>query len=292
MTKNKTWLIVGGDGCIGSHLAVETGRLADHVVTSSRRTALRTGQVFADLATGDTNALVSLAPEVVFLCAAVSSITFCRDNPDLSRQTNVTGTVRLAAELVRRGSFVIFLSSNAVFDGNTEKPDEGSAYCPTTEYGRQKVSAEQQLLTLPGSKSSVAIIRLSKVLSPDSGMAKEFLARLKAGVPCPALNDLCMSPVSMSYVTDNLLAIARAKRAGVFHLSGAEEMTYADFASRLACCLEADKNLVRSISSGEAGCAIAFRPAHPALGMKRTLALLGIEPESTEHLMEKLVTGY
>ena len=87
-----------------------------------------------------------------------------------------------------------------------------------------------------------------------------------------------------------LLAVAEAKGSGVFHLSGAEEMTYADFARRLASCSGADVNLVRPISSADVSASDFFRPEHPALGMKRTSKLLGITPEPAVHLLKQILT--
>ncbi|MFA5158889.1 MAG: sugar nucleotide-binding protein [Candidatus Omnitrophota bacterium] len=288
--KPATWLVVGGDGLIGRRLAVDATRFADRVVVSSHRPLLQTGKLFLDLAAGtDRSVLVSVAADVVFLCAAMTSMQFCHDNPDLSRQTNVNGTVRLASELVKLGCFIVFLSSNAVFDGNTEKPDEDSLYCPTTEYGRQKVSTEQQLMALSENSGSVAIVRLSKVLTSVSGTSAEFVKHLKAGEPCPAFDNLRLSPVSLSYVVDALLAVANARHPGIFHLSGAEEMTYADFARRLASYTGADPALVRPLSSESPDVRVLFRPEHPALGMRRTTKLLGITPEPTSHLLERLV---
>jgi dTDP-4-dehydrorhamnose reductase len=285
------WLIVGGDGCIGSRLAADAGRYADSVVASSRRAAPRSGQIFADLAAHDTSALMATRPAVVFLCAAMTSMRYCHDHPAVSRETNVNGTVRVAKELAKQGCFIVFLSSNAVFDGKTERPDEESSYSPTTEYGRQKVSAEEGLSAISRDGGSVAIVRLSKVLTPASGITAEFIKRLKAGEPCPAFNDLRMSPVSLSFVSDSLLAIAKAKHSGIFHLSGAEEMTYADLAVRLSSCLGADGKWVRPIFSKKEKQDILFRPEHPALGMRRTKEMLGIVPETTAHLMKQLAGG-
>jgi len=291
MKKPATWLVVGGDGLIGGRLAVEAKHFAGSVVASCLQPNPNSGMISLDLTTGDNRALTAVKPDVAFLCAAITAMQFCQDNPDLSRRTNVTGTLRLASELLQSGCFIIFLSSNTVFDGNIVRPNEDSLYCPTTEYGRQKVSVEQQLLALSGNSGAVAIVRLSKVVAPGSAMVAEFTKLLKAGKPCAAFNDLRMSPVSLSYVTDALLAIAQSKQSGIFHLSGAEEMTYAEFASHLASSLGADAGLVRPISSEAAGVGVLFRPQHPALGMKRTSELLRIFPEPTEHFYKQMIEG-
>jgi len=83
----------------------------------------------------------------------------------------------------------------------------------------------------------------------DFGNDEGFIKRLSSHESCSAFDDLRISPVSLSYVLDAILAIATSKHDGVFHLSGADEMTYADFARRLATCTGASQDLVRPLSS-------------------------------------------
>jgi dTDP-4-dehydrorhamnose reductase len=212
----------------------------------------------------------------------------CEDQPEQTYRVNVTNTLRLAKGLRAAGTRIVFLSSNAVFNGKLARPDEDAEHCTSTEYGRQKAAVESGLMTIPEGTGSVAIVRLSKVLSPDSGLAKEFIGKLVEGEPCVALDDLFMSPISLGYVVDALLGIASSNLSGVFHLSGSEEMTYAAFARRLAVHIGVDPALVQERRSTDAGVRVLFRPEHPALGMKRTSDLLNIQPEPTTHLMDKL----
>lgn len=286
--KSATWLIIGGDGLIGRRLAGDARHFADEVVVSSRRPKSHMGQVFADLACGDTEAVIATAPSVAFLCAALTNMKTCQAEPELSWRINVTETVKLAAGLMSRGSFVVFLSSNTVFDGNTPWPPENAPYAASTEYGRQKAAAEQQLLQLPGANERVAIVRLSKVLSAESGMAAEFIAHLRAGQRCRAFSDLLMSPVSLTYVVEALLEIGNKRCAGVYHLAGTEEISYALFARKLALHMDADPALVEVMKSFEAGVDVQFKPQHPGLGMQRTTATLNIAPEPLSHVLREL----
>jgi dTDP-4-dehydrorhamnose reductase len=284
-----TWLVVGGDGLIGRRLASDARRRVDSVVVSSRRPCQHSWQVFADLASGDIRAITATVPDVAFLCAAMTNMQACRENPELSYRINVTETVNLAAKLVKQGAFVVFLSSNTVFDGLVARPNEDEPHKPLSEYGLQKASAEQQLLAIPGANEHIAIVRLSKVLSPDAGIAAEFLHRLRAYESCPAFEDLNMAPISLSYVVNGLLEIGARKLSGLFHFSGAEELSYAEFAFRLARHITSDPDLVKAVSFRSARVNVIFNPKFPALGMKRTRELLCIEPEPLRQVFEDLV---
>lgn len=288
MENSSKWLVVGGDSLVGSHLGSLSRGISQQIVQTTRREENGNGQFFADLDGGDFSNVVAVGADVAFLCAAMTNMQACRENPDWSYRINVTGTVALASQLVRQGTFVVFLSSNTVFDGLLKQPNECESYAPITEYGRQKVEAEKQLLALSGAAEYVAIVRLSKVLAPHSGMAGRFLQCLRAGESFPAFIDLKMSPISLDYLTEALLAIASRKLAGIFHLSGEGEMSYAEFACRLAAHVGAPRELVRLVTSGSVGVETLFNPEFPALGMERTQRILGIGPEPINRVLNEL----
>lgn len=273
---------------IGSHLACLSEEVSSQVILTTRRKDAGGSRLFADLDSGHFADVIAANADVVFLCAAMTSMQACRENPELSYRINVTGTVNLASQLVKQGAFVVFLSSNTVFNGLADRPDEHASYAPVTEYGQQKAHAEQQLLAIPGADEHIAIVRLSKVISSRAGMAAEFLRRFRAGESCRAFEDLKMSPISLNYIMNALLAIASHKLPGILHLSGEGELSYSEFARRLAAHVGANPELVEAVSSQSAGVNVLFNPKFPSLGMKRTSALLGILPEPIEQLLKEL----
>jgi len=282
------YLIVGGDGLIGAQLEQVLARQGSVVATTRR--AVGPGRIVLDLSSGQADAAYAVKADVAFICAAMTSMLGCETNPLGSHRVNVTETIRLIAQLASNGCFVVFLSSNTVFDGETPFADEDTPYSPTTEYGRQKAVAEQGIRNLP-STENCAIVRLSKVVTAKTGVAANFIQRLRTGEPCPAFADLLLCPVSLTAVCAGLSAIAAARKPGVFHLSGAEEMSYAELAGFLARRLGAAPGLVLPSQSSDAKVNVLYRPRHPALGMARTRALLGLVPEPTENMLNELLCG-
>jgi len=278
------WVIVGGDGLIGRHLGQWCRRGIAQVIVTTRREPVEDGRMFVDLTCERVDAGSRVEADVVFICAAMTNMRACEESPELSYQINVLATVDLVAQFASRGAFVVFLSSNAVFDGAAPWPGESATPSPTCEYGRQKAEAERRLWALPSAADRIAIVRLSKVVSPDLGIVANFIRQLKSGQRCDAFDDLKMAPISLDYVAQGLFRIASRKTPGVFHLSGTDELSYAQFARRLADRLGADESLVRRISS--AGTNTAFRPNHPGLGMSRSRSVVGLSPEPMEDVVE------
>jgi dTDP-4-dehydrorhamnose reductase len=284
-------IVIGGDGLIGSHIAEKLRFRGQRVSSTTRRAGKISEDVFPlDLETGADlpRAAYPGTGGTAFLCAGITNISACEADAECSRVVNVRHTLELSKKLLEAGIRLIFLSSNAVFDGSEEGVDEVTAPCPSTEYGRQKAAVERELGRWQSLGGSIAIVRLSKVISAVLGSGAEFRRHLLAGEVCHAFEDLKMSPISLAYAADNLIAIARSGHTGIFHLAGEEEMSYAEFARRMAVCLNADTALVRPVSSKRENVKIVYRPAHPVLGMVRTTELLGIRPEPMASVLEEL----
>lgn len=285
-------LVVGGDSLIGRHLI---GRLlaAGHTVTATSR---RPGSVKPPAGRlvefdldRDHSRCAALFPErfdCAFLCAGVTGMAVCAAHSARSFATNVTHLAALAAALHARGTRLLYPSSSAVFDGTIAYPDEAAQPDPDTEYGRQKAAAESALLALGG----VRIVRLTKVLAAESGVAAGFARHLVAGEAVEAFFDLRLSPLSIEYAVESMLRIAESGRDGIYHLSGADELSYADLARVLARRIGVPADRVRPVSS-RGDPAVPFRPRHPALGMARTTAGLGLAPESIPDFLARFGTA-
>jgi dTDP-4-dehydrorhamnose reductase len=230
-----------------------------------------------------------VVPDSAFLCAARSGFDDCNKSSGSTYRVNVTGSIAVAKHLLSRGVFVVFLSSSAVFDGMGALRTTESELSPSTAYGRQKAEAERKLVDLDQGKGQVAIVRLTKVFSPATPVIERFMEHLKSGTGVDAFSDVYISPVSLPYVIGSLLEIERRRISGIFHLSGSAELSYADFARRLAVKLVVSPDLVREASVEESPARVLYRPLHPALDMSLTKQTLGLTPEPIDAMLANLL---
>lgn len=280
-------LIVGGSGLIGSGLLSLVANQDSEVGATNRTKGV--GELCVDLSKGDFRDALDFSASVVFFCAAMTNIQTCENAPDETRKVNVSQTLALIKELVRRDAFVVWLSSSTVFDGQRSGMTEDSPNSPITNYGRQKAETEQTILGSPQLAARVAIVRLSKVVSPTQGIAAEFMRLLQSGELVEAFSDLYLSPVSLAYVCRGLQKIAQARVPGVFHLSGETELSYSQFARLLADRAGAAGDLVRPVVSvSRTDVHVLYRPRYPALRMTRTTQLLGLQPEPIASTFDEL----
>ncbi|MEO8165587.1 MAG: sugar nucleotide-binding protein, partial [Betaproteobacteria bacterium] len=134
-------------------------------------------------------------------------------------------------------------------------------------------------LALDKGKGNVAIVRLTKVLSARTDIVRKFTDNMRRGETVQAFSDLFISPVSLKYVVDSLLVVERSRVGGIFHLSGSEEFSYAEFARRLAKKLGVPADLIRETTMEESRQTVLYCPRHPTLDMSSTAQSLGLKPE-------------
>ena len=280
----RSYLVVGGDGLIGQGLV---GALRNNGLpvrhTTRRLPGNAAGAIHLDLASpaGD----LDVDPCVAFLCAAVTSTKACADDPQGTRKINVDNTARLAERLLRSGTRVVFLSTNAVFDGTRayERPD--AQVCPKVEYGRQKADAERMIL---GMGLGAAVVRLTKVVSGSTPLVSAWASALRNGRAIQPFSDLPVCPLSLGHAVEAMLAIAQAELDGVFHLSGARDITYAEFALALAQSIGADPRLIQPIPHAQSGAALSYTPVHTTLDMEESHRRVGLLPQSLAEVISSL----
>lgn len=86
-------------------------------------------------------------PDYVIHAAAIAVTDFCNANPDLAYNVNVQGAINVAKACKSVGAKLVFISSEQVFNGNTEAGpyDETMTPKPDTVYGKNKLEAEAEL---------------------------------------------------------------------------------------------------------------------------------------------------
>lgn len=286
---SKPALVVGAEGMIGEALMRHLARAGTPVMGTTRhRARVSATALILDLESDVTAWRPEPRPDVAYLCAAVTSLERCRVDPVRSRRINVDNTAVVAGSLVSAGSFVVFPSTNLVFDGARPLRRAGDEMCPLTEYGGQKAEAEQRLLALG---EAVVIVRLTKVLAATSPLIEGWVRALRRQQTIRALVDMPMAPLPLEFVVQVLHRVAQARLPGILQVSGAEDITYHEFARRLAQRLGVSPSLVQGMTAAEAGLGAEGIPRYTALDVTRLREELGLEPPSPAEVIDQLVQG-
>ena len=285
------FLIVGGDSEIGG-AAFAALKSQDHAVaaTTRRRDRVAGDRLFLDLGAslegwepppGTTSACV---------CAAVARLADCAADPQASAHINVNQTLTLVDKLLRRGIYVLFLSTNQVFDGRVAQVPPDAAHSPVSEYGRQKARTESTLSDHMARRAPIGILRLAKVVSPHMALLQRWIADLAKGMPISAFTDMTLAPTQMASVTSAISSLLSERASGIFQLTGARDVSYADVGRFLAGKLGVDSSLVQAASARAAGLPEGATPLHTTLDSSALRNRFGIEVADVWQVIES-VTG-
>ena len=151
----KTYLVTGGAGFIGSHLAEELVRrgekvrILDNFITGKREN-LASFQNFVDLIEGDIRDMETCRKalrgvDYVLHQAALPSVPRSIEEPLLAHDINVNGTLNLlVASVEAKVSRFIFASSSSVYGDDPTLPKrEGQEGAPLSPYAVHKLIAEK-----------------------------------------------------------------------------------------------------------------------------------------------------
>ncbi len=235
-------LVIGANGSIGRALCAHWDTCNFPYQALCRQPA--PGQLKLDLAVPPDQWALPEKIDTAFLCAARTNLQDCEEHRVETAWINVDQTIELGQRLFARNAFVVFLSSNLIFDGNKPFPRPEDRPCPATEYGRQKARTEAALLAL---SENVLILRLTKVVQPRMPFFLTWANSLRRGEIIHPFEDFSISPVPLSFVVNALGQIAATKPRGILQFSGDRDVSYTDCARMLAEHLQADPNLVQPI---------------------------------------------
>lgn len=220
-------LIVGASGFIGSHIFRRAQDGGINVI-GTRFSAPKQNLITFDLSKDSISAVLpdgflsAETPACAVVCSAVTKIDLCAKDKAHSYNFNVRHTIRLIDELVKNGIKIVFLSSEAVYEGDIGYYSENDPPTPVNEYGRQKLEVEKYLrLHYPDS----LIFRLSVIVgdSPDEPhLFTDWSQLIKRRKPIVCIKGQVFSPTFAGDVACGILLGLKNNLSGLYHLSNKE----------------------------------------------------------------------
>ena len=219
--------------------------------------------------------------------AAVARLAACADDPAGSAHINVTQTLTLIERLVARGIYVLFLSTNQVFDGNTPNVPADAPTCPISEYGRQKARVEAALREHMHRGAPVAILRLAKVVSRRMPLIDGWIEALSAGRPVRAFHDMTLAPTPTAMVSAAIGALMEGRASGIYQLTGPRDVTYAELGRFVASPSRCRPSARRPETSAfEAGLPQGATPRHTTLDSSALRDRYGLDVPDVWEIIE------
>lgn len=210
----------------------QLGRALPKVLTEQGFNVLTTPRF--DVADHATVQLISdLSPDLVIHAAAMTHVDNCARDPDTAFKINAFGTQNVAHACLRCNAEMVYVSTNEVFDGRSDRPyREDDPPHPINPYGSSKRSGEQMAARYL--KTRLYIVRTAWVFAPGgNNFPAKIIAAADAGNPLRVVADEVGSP---TYAPDLAAAIAQLIQTrvyGVYHFTNAGYCSRYDFAKEI-----------------------------------------------------------
>ena len=188
-------------------------------------------------------------PDVVIHTAAIGSVDYAEQHKEFTQMVNVGGT-KIVADLCEKWkSRLIYISSNAVFDGLSPFYGETDETNPINYYGRLKVEAENVVIK---SNTSWAIVRPILMYGwPYPGergnLVTTWVHLLKEGKSINVVNNVYSKPLYSNMCAEVIFAVIEKNMNGIFHIAGGDHVSLYDFAIITADIFGLDSTLISPV---------------------------------------------
>ena len=213
-------------------------------------------------------------PTHVLHCGAMTDVDGCELDPDLANTINGVGTGNVAAAAEQVGAVLLYVSTDFVFDGRSQRPyrhDDPPA--PVSAYGASKLAGEQAVLSAQAPGCYVA--RTSWAFGPGGrNFPAAILERARSGQPLRVVSDQVGCP---SMTRDLAVAmvdlVLSGATPGIYHMANEGSCSWHQFACEIleAAGIQAE---VGTMTSSELN-RPARRPAYSVLDCSRLAEVRG-----------------
>jgi len=288
MKDRKAILITGGTGLLGKGME-ETALSGARITSVHQRDYVVEGSKAKHLVLDIRNkpAVERLFSrhrfDTVIHAAGIASVDYVERHYAESLESNIVGTLNITSACRQRGIHLIYISTNAVFNGKRAPYREADPVGPVNKYGRLKVECER---LVGETLKHFTIVRPILMYGWNHIVARPNTAtwiydKLIRGESLHLVNDVYENPLFNHQCGRALWAIIRKKPAGTFHVAGKDVVNRYSFALQIAKVFGLDASLVRSVDSSFFP-DIAARPRNTAFVTTRMERELGVAPMPLE----------
>jgi len=230
--------------------------------------------------------------DAVIHAAGIASVDYVERHYAESLESNIVGTLNVTSACRRSGTYLAYISTNAVFDGRNAPYRENARVAPVNKYGQLKVECER---LVSETLSAYCIVRPILMYGWNHPVCRPNTAtwiydKLLRGESISLVTDVHENPLYNLQCGHALWAVVRKRPRGVFHLAGRDTVSRYEFGWNLASVFGLDSTLLRPVRSSFFK-DIAPRPPDTTFITRRMERDLGIAPMTLEKGLRDMKTS-
>ncbi|MBI4370943.1 MAG: SDR family oxidoreductase [Elusimicrobia bacterium] len=284
MSGQKILLVTGGTGLLGKGLE-ETLPAGWRVVSVHQRDYAVKGSPARHLVLDirDKRAVDRLFArrrfDAVVHAAGIASVDYVETHYAESLESNIVGTLNVTSACRRADAPLVYISTNAVFDGRKAPYREDDPVAPVNKYGRLKVECERLVReTLQKWTIARPILMYGwNHAETRQNPATWIYEKLRRGEPVSLADDQWENPLYSHQCGRALWAVVRKAPGGIFHLAGRDRVSRHRFGLTLAEVFGLDASLIKP-AAARSFPGLAPRPPDTTFVTTRMERELGVKP--------------
>lgn len=282
------FLVTGSTGLVGSQVTQDLVK-SEHIVYSCYDDSKPYNGTPIHLDLANYNKIIetvaAIRPDVIIHLAAMTNVDLCETNQELALKINAKSTEIIAKESAKQGAFLLYVSTDYVFDGIQGMKKENDATNPIGYYGKSKLEGEKALDDMA---SAWCIARTSTPFGLHK-TRKSFplfvIENLQEKKQITAIKDQFTSPTYVPNLSKMLIEISERQVTGIIHAAGATRISRYDVASLVAKKLGLDQDLIKPVTLNEMNWT-AKRPRDSSLDVSKATQILNEKPMSFEPALD------
>lgn len=255
--KDKIVLITGSAGLLGTALLQripENIRVAPTYFTNPQLNVHPDTTTYKLDITNEENVLSvfkNVKPTYVIHASSLGNVDYCETHREEAYKINVVGTKNIIKGCEKYGSKLIFISSNAVFDGLHAPYDEDSLVLPVNYYGETKAIGED---LVSDSGLQYAIVRLVLMYGWNNPSERQnpvtwLLDKLRQGEHIKLVDDTYTNPILNTQAALAVWSIIDKNKTGIFHIAGKDRVNRYEFGISVAEIFGFKTELIQKVDS-------------------------------------------
>lgn len=226
-------------------------------------------------------ALKVFKPDVIIHTAGIGNVDYAEQNKEETYKINVGGTQEIIDLCEENKIRLIYISSNAVFNGEDPLYSENDVVTPINYYGQLKVKAEKMVKS---SKADWAIVRPILMYGwPYPGERGNHVVywvnTLRSGQTIKVVDNVYSKPLYSDSCAEAIWEIIRQGKQDLYHVAGGDHISLYEFALATADVFKLDKGLITPVPDTYFP-ELAPRPRDTSFSTEKIEKELGFKPVS------------
>lgn len=229
--------VTGSTGLIGSQLCQDLVKQNHHVIECHHGPKnFKNNSVSMDLLQiSSLNKIFSkIKPDVVVHCGAITDVDYCENHPETAYTVNSDSTEEIANICNENKIFLIYLSTDYVFNGSKGDYKESDPVDPINVYGMSKLEGENRIKSFG---KNWCIIRTSTpfgIHSTKQSFPIFVINSIKNSKKIKIPIDQITSPTFVKDLSLSICEIINKKITGLYNISGSTQISRLEFANLIA----------------------------------------------------------